>query len=197
LIKNEGNLIFIYGYDIEIDGSLSYDEGSLRLVSKNEPQLNFNWECDNEFNSLCKERNSNILKLKISDYKNLISPPIDNKNYKIKLTITKDRRMANMEFYFNIKKPLEIKSSKNEPFNLSKLIVINTLSKGSSSEILLEISYIDKNINIFDYNYFWTVSHFKQDNQYLNGRRELFLKVLNEDLVTGNNEIIVEVIDKT
>jgi len=57
------------------------------------------------------------------------------------------------------------------------------------------ISYLDININVFDYNYFWTVSHFKQDNQYLNGRRELFLKVLNEDLFIGNNKIIIEVKD--
>ncbi len=164
MIKNEENLIFIYGFDIEIDGSLSYDEDSLRSVSINEQKLNFNWECDNEFNSLCKESNSNILKINTSDYKNLVSLPIDYKTYKIKLTITKDRRLANTEFYFNIKKPLEIKLSKNEPFDLSQLIVINPLSRGSSQEILFGISYLDKNINIFDYNYFWTVSHFKQDN---------------------------------
>jgi len=197
VIKNEENLIFIYGFDIEIDGSLSYDEDSLRSVSINEQKLNFNWECDNEFNSLCKESNSNILKINTSDYKNLVSLPIDYKTYKIKLTITKDRRLANTEFYFNIKKPLEIKLSKNEPFDLSQLIVINPLSRGSSQEILFGISYLDKNINIFDYNYFWTVSHFKQDNQYLNGRREFNLKVLNDDLFTGYNEIIVEVKDKS
>jgi len=197
VIKNEGNLIFIYGYDIEIDGSLSYDEGTLRSFSKDESKLNFNWECDYEFSSLCKERNSNILKLNTSDYKNLVSPPIENKNYKIKLTITKDRRIANAEFYFIIKKPLEIKSSEDKSIDISQLIVINPLSKQSSPEIMFEISYLDKNINVFDFNYFWTVSHFIQDNQHLNGRRELFLKVLNDDLLFGKNEIIVEVIDKT
>jgi hypothetical protein len=37
--------------------------------------------------------------------------------------------------------------------------------------------------------------HFKNENQYLNGRKEPSLKVLNDDILTGSYEVSVEVTD--
>lgn len=75
--------------------------------------------------------------------------------------------------------------------------MINPLSRGAANEIIFEVSYLDKNLNVLDFTYFWIVRHFNKDIQYINSRKEINLKVLNEDLLTGDNLIMIEVTDKT
>lgn len=190
-------MIFIYGFDIRIDGSLSYDEGSLQNSDKNQEKLSYSWICPVEFNNLCQKSNNGILNLTASDYSSLISNQLDNKNYEITFNIKKDKRNALKIFIITIKKPLPKVSSGETTPDLSDLIIINPLSRGGSPELLLEISYLDKNLNILDYKYYWTISHFLNDSQYLNSRKEPQLKISNDDLLTGYNEVKIEVTDKT
>lgn len=158
--------------------------------------LTFIWTCPPEFTSLCLSTKSSLT-LKSSEYSINIPVPTEAKTYDIKLTIKKDRRSATKEFKIYIRKPLAISNKKSESLDILELIVINPLSRGGSPEILIGVSFLDKNLNIFDYSYMWAVTHFKNEAQYLNGRREASLKILNEDLLTGYNEFKIEVTDKT
>ncbi len=92
-------------------------------------------------------------------------------------------------------KPLQNSSLDNSSLDISQLIVISPLRRAYSPELVFGISYLDKNIDVMNYKYYWTVDHFNEDKQYINGRKEIKLKVLNEELLTGVNNIIIKVID--
>jgi len=194
VIKNEADLGFIYGFDIEIDGSLSYDEGSLRSTSKDQEPLNFTWQCPVNFKTLCDTLKSSNIKFSSSDYTSIVPIPKENLILEFKLILKKDRRIGIKSFNLILKKPLP--AVQNGPIDLTELIVIIPLSRGGSPELLIGVSFIDKNLNILDYKYFWSILHFLKDEQYLNGRNEPNLKVLNEDLLTGFNDFVLVLTDK-
>ena len=140
-------------------------------------------------------KSTSILSLSASDYTPLISIPSDSQTYEIKVNLKKDRRTGSKEFTILLKKPLTSKNAEGSGPDLSELIVISPLSRGGSPELLIGISFLDKKLNILEYSYFWSMRHFKNENQYLNGRKEPILKVLNDDILTGSNDVSVEVTD--
>ena len=58
-----------------------------------------------------------------------------------------------------------------------------------TSDILFKSSLLDPNIDMKKYQYKWTISHYKSDTLYLNGRKEINLRIKYSDLLNGINEI--------
>jgi len=75
------------------------------------------------------------------------------------------------------------------------IIVIEPNGNPYNNEIIFDLNFLDPILSILDFNYFWTISHFTRDNNYLNGRKENRLKVSNEDLLIGENNFEIVVID--
>lgn len=82
-LKSEKTITVIYGYDIRLDASSSFDESYLRekKTNVNDSLLNFSWECPVTFKDLCKINLSSnpenkILNIKYLNYKSVISPQL-------------------------------------------------------------------------------------------------------------------------
>jgi len=169
----------------------------LRSFSKeSQDPIVFTWKCPPEFKTLCSSTTSSSLSLKAADYSSIIPIPTDNDSYEIEIGLKKDRRIASSIIKLSLKKPLK-PALEGAAIDLAALIVISPFSRGGSPELLVGVSYLDKTLNILDYTYYWTVYHFKNEAQYLNGRKEPNLKVLNEELLTGDNVFTIIVTDKT
>jgi len=179
-----------------LDASLSYDEGSFISSSKEtQDPIIFTWKCPPEFKTLCSSTTTSSLSLKAADYSSIIPVPTANDSYEIKIGLKKDRRNSSIIVNIILQKPLKpaVIGVAND---LAALIIVSPLSHGSSPELLFGVSYLDKNLNIFDYTYYWTVYHFQNEAQYINIRKEPYLKVLNDDLLTGDNVFNIQITDK-
>jgi len=132
----------------------------------------------------------------------LIKAPITQDNYDFILNVFKDQRSANKKITLILKKPLITNTltsnpstiSLNEPkkeeeeIDLTDLIVIEQISIGKL-DITFQVSLLDPKIDMQKYQYTWTVKHFTSDEQYINGKNEINLRVKISDLLNGVNKI--------
>lgn len=195
IIANEEHLVFVNGYDIVIDASLSFDNISAKkqLLKDQYKPLEFLWEC-NFADDICKTNKSKIFQLKYSDYKKFINDKIDNE-LEVYLTAS---ILSKIE-----KKTLKIKVLKNskestlaQKINIENLfyLSINHLTGSFISYFLVKVH--DENIELNDYKFYWSVEHIGGEALYLNGRVEPSLKINTHDLLIGENKIIVRIEDK-
>ena len=196
---------------------MSADEKTLRSVIKTEDNLLlFSWICPRELEKLCNEKDftspnnkNNIISFKFSEYKIFLDSQKDFENYNFILILNKDRRSTNKTLTITIKKPIlniqnenqnvssstsnvdtkqkNIFPTKNE-IDITDLIHIEPVSL-SGSDLIIESSFLDNSIIPSKYMYLWTITHFTKDFQYLNGRKEINLRIKKSDLLIGFNEI--------
>lgn len=133
--------------------------------------------------------------LQARDYINLIPVPIDSDTYFMQINLSKGTRNVSKTFSFFIKKPHETSFKNNTDTDLNELLVIVPDSFGSNNEKIFSFYFLDRKINTLDFQYLWTVNNFNQESKYINGRNELRLKILNEDLLIGNNLINLTITD--
>lgn len=198
-------LEFYYGNDITIDASLSYDQGSkLSLASKEDVSIDYTWSCGAELRSLCENAKGSVLIIEFKNYSSVISNPEKLLIIEMEFRISKDKRKANKQFQIKLNKTLATGSVEKENNSenkiqsmqdISELIQINQLTKNKNNEIIFSASFNDKNYHIFLYNFLWTIEHFKLNSQYLNSRKEALIKVLSDDLLIGENNISLQIID--
>ena len=97
-----------------------------------------------------------------------------------KVKLQKNSRESEKSLTFFLKKPIEIANESNkveEKENyLSELIEIESEFLGST-DLLIKSSFLDPYIDITKFKYKWTISHFNSDSQYLNGRKEIDLRI--------------------
>ena len=86
------------------------------------------------------------------------------------------------------------KDAVNKEIDLTELIYIETEFMGTT-DLLFKSSLIDPNIDMLKYKFQWTISHFKSDSLYLNGRKEINLRIKYSDLLNGINEIEYKIIN--
>jgi len=212
-IKNEKDLIFIYGYDIILDASLSKDEKLMRAKQsyKLDLELLFAWECPLFFKNICIRfsefsNNNKKLTLRFSDYQALINTPTNQKeDFEFILKLKKNNRFNSKSFIVSIQKP---KANFNNNYenkindtisiqnplsgNIEDLLFIDyRLSK--SEDIFFELKSFDDSINYSSISITWLVQHFSNKDLYLNGQNENLLRIKIFDLLIGNNEIICEI----
>ncbi len=84
---------------------------------------------------------------------------------------------------------------KKEEINLSELIIITPFIIKEIEFIIFNLNFISESYKIIDYKYEWTISNFKDDFKYLNSRKESNLKISRNDLLSGFNDIILEIFD--
>ena len=188
--KNEIDVSFIYGYDIKIDASNSIDESNLREDIHSDPLLLFSWDCPEIFNNICKDlhtpnNKNSILLLKFSDYKNLFKMTNKDLSLEVKLKLNKNNRYAEKKLGFLFKNPIK---------DFGKLIVIDNEYLGLS-DVLFKSSLLDTNIDMNKFKYNWNIKHFKSESQYLNGQKEMNLRIKYDDLLNGINNIELTIID--
>lgn len=179
--------------DIKIDASLSYDEGVIKANPDVENNISFFWQCPTILESICQSNYSSVLTINYSSYGNLIAEPKIETEYPITLFIQKDIRQGTKKFVFNLKNKDFLR---NEDDFFLNSIIINKLTRGNSYEILFKVEFLDKRYDMFKFAYYWTVKHFISESQYLNGREEFLLKVLNNDMLIGKSEIILQIKSK-
>jgi len=180
----------------------------IRSNQVNDPLLLFSWECPSQFQQICKEysipKNENsILNFPNAIYSNLIKAPIVQDNYDFILNLLKDKRSANQKITLILKKPFitsistskpstislnDPKKEEEEEKDLTDLIVIEQNSIGKL-DIMFQASLLDPKIDMQKYQYTWTVIHFTSEDQYINGKNEINLRVKISDLLNGVNKI--------
>ena len=186
----------------------------MRTGKDNDPLLLFSWECPETVASLCDEfkiplNKNKIFILKFSNYKKLIDKPTRDFEFFIKLKLTKDNRYAEKTLTFILKKPIENSTTSNQgeinkkedhkveikkEIDLTDLIVIENEFMGTT-DLLFKSSLLDPNIDMLKYKFQWTISHFKSDSLYLNGRKEINLRIKYADLLNGINDIEYKIIN--
>jgi len=172
----------------------------------------FYWECPSQFQSLCKDysipKNENkILNFPSTIYSNVIKAPSDQDNYDFTLNLFKDKRSASQKITLIIKKPLITNSNspqsnttstnnpkQDEEIDLTDLIAIEQNSIGML-DIIFQVSLLDPKIDLQKYQYTWNVKHFTTDDQYLNGKNEINLRIKLADLLNGLNKIDLKITD--
>jgi len=191
-ITNSDNLKSLYGLDIKISAKLSKDEGFKRKAE--DEDLKFKWICSDGLASLCEKIDKSELIIPFKDYELLIKKPTKTEEFKIELELSKDSRTAKKEVKLQLKKPIELKSSNGGALDLTDLIIITPTYSGAK-DLIFKISFALPTLKFSDYKYYWTIKSFKNENQYLNSRQENCLKIIIDDLLSGVNEIILEVKD--
>lgn len=116
--------------------------------------------------------------MKFSDYKNLFKIPKEGMSLEVKLKLKKNNRYAEKNLKFLLKNTNDF----------SKLIIISTENLGLT-DILFKSSLLDTNIDINQFKFQWNIKHFKSEDLYLNGKKEMNLRVKYEDLLNGINNI--------
>ena len=155
--------------------------------------MKFKWICSKSLANLCDKIDSPNFLIKFADYQNLIKKPENDLTFDIELILSKDKRIANKKVILTLVKPIEIKKNSNEDLDISEFMTITPNISALGKEILFKLSFDLPTLKFSDYTYNWTIKCFKSENQYLNTRKENALKIFTDDLLSGVNNIILEV----
>jgi len=144
--------------------------------------------------------------LQFSDYQNILAAPnsdLEKLNFILKLK--KNNQAVSKSFNISINKPigninnnsdnldnLGINNDKNLFENIGEFLNIEYELKGSQ-DIYFQIKSINEFIDFSTFSFQWTIPHFNDNSLYLNGRKEIFLRVKLSDLLIGDNEIVCEI----
>lgn len=192
-MKNEKNLIFNFGEDLDLEAQSSFMEGNSQGNNSN---LKFEWELDNNFKEIFEIKNLNLnessLKIKKEDYF-LRSKNTLNEGKEILFQIT--LKISFIEIKTEKKLFLKIKFNKEEKKEIYK---IESVYNPNNLEFLkFSPVFIEQNFPLQEYNFLWTISDFNNKEEfYLTGRRELNLKIKTTDLIEKNNNVTLSLINK-
>jgi len=211
-IKNEFYLNFIYGFDIIIDASMSNDEKYLRLQYFNipDPQLLFAWECPLIFEAICKKYNNfslenKKLNFRFSDYQKFILPTQNGEslNFEFLLMLKKNDRNVSEIFSISIKNNFLpfINNNQENIKNVTEGNIIDNIEEviyieykfSGVQDIIFEIKSYAETFDLSSISFFWSVPHFTNESQYLNGQKERLLRIKISDLLIGYNKITCKI----
>lgn len=132
VIKNINSLSFSYGFDVIIDGSLSFDEGLIQgAISSNikDPLLLYSWICPGVLEDVCRNNKNNTLTISEINYSALFfnNPKLSAINVDVTLQLNKNSRTNSLNFHFTIVK------SNTTAFSSSQTIPTDQLNKSNNN----------------------------------------------------------------
>lgn len=162
-----------------------------------------------------------ILTIKASQYSKIFLNPINDISMQFSLKLNKDKRQTQKTYALTLKKPslvtnlnnpfipisgtnatetaLQVSTSNlnNEENSIAEIDITDFIAieqvKFGLIDIILKVVFLNPTLTYNNFQYQWNVLHYRQQSQYLNGRNEINLRILYNDLLVGTNKIELKV----